>query len=433
MRNRVAPWEFVLSWSNALFARQFRLQRAVFDDVLCRLKAAVPNYSLSQIRSRASNPLSGPITMEIMLCITLRILAGASYLDMIWYGVQLASVNPIFLKTLSLINFAFPDAEVFNFNPILPGFEQELRTMADDWGAINLRKHGDVVGMQGYCGRPIAAGDGLVVAQTEPSEHELYGMDPALFWNRKGCFGLIVAAFCDAWCRFRYFEVQWPGSTPDITAYKQTSLYSWFTRGLIPEEFHFLLDEAYGPIGGDQHLTPFTSHQLALAKRTNTTRYVKMLGFNHFLSSQRITIERAFGQFVRKWGIFWRPLEHTISTNTTILRVCAKLHNLSITHWKNKGTRAEDIARADVAYKHVHDSAAFNAGHFDVSSPEDAAEQEEVEQMVRRMENRRVPDDSNRARASTRRDDIANDLYDKGFRYSLSGKNAARVAAQHGV
>ncbi len=100
VRDRKTPWAFIMTWSDALFARQMRLQREVFFAIVVRLKAAEPDYELSIIRGQASTPLSGPITMEIKLCVFLRLLAGASYLDMIWYGVQLCSVSSIFIYIL---------------------------------------------------------------------------------------------------------------------------------------------------------------------------------------------------------------------------------------------------------------------------------------------------------------------------------------------
>ena len=41
----------------------------------------------------------------------------------------------------------------------------------------------------------------------------------------------------DAFARFKVFDVLWPGATPDISAYKQSSLYVWFLEGKIPAEF----------------------------------------------------------------------------------------------------------------------------------------------------------------------------------------------------
>ena len=98
--------------------------------------------------------------------------------------------------------------------------------------------------------------------------------------------------FIDAFGRFRYFEVSWPGATGDITAYKQTMLYRWFCDKMIPPQYHQVLDEAYCSIGGDQHLTPYTRAQLRKAYRDDYQLYLQMKAFNVLLSSERITIER---------------------------------------------------------------------------------------------------------------------------------------------
>ena len=66
--------------------------------------------------------------------------------------------------------------------------------------------------------------------------------------------------------------------------------------------------------------------------------YFYYKAFNNILSSERITIERAFGMFVRKWGILWRPLEYSVKDDILILMTCAKLHNFSIDHWMKAGT-----------------------------------------------------------------------------------------------
>jgi hypothetical protein len=89
--------------------------------------------------------------------------------------------------------------------------------------------------------------------------------------------------------------------------------------GLLDDCFHMMLDEAYGSIGGNQHLIPFSKHQLIKARNESLSKYRKMKAFNNILSSQRITIERAFGIFMRKWGIMWRPLEHALCTNSLII------------------------------------------------------------------------------------------------------------------
>ena len=92
----------------------------------------------------------------------------------------------------------------------------------------------------------------------------------------------------------------------------------------IPNIYHMVLDEAYGSIGGDQHLVPYSKSQLQ-ALTTDDNLYLRMKTFNHILSSQRITIERAFGMFVRKWGIFWKPLSasYGIEFRCQMLRVAS--------------------------------------------------------------------------------------------------------------
>ena len=101
---------------------------------------------------------------------------------------------------------------------------------------------------------------------------------------------------------------------------KKIEFSSWATS---------VLDEAYSSLGG-MHLTPFSVHQLRNAYRTVLGVYYKLLAFNNVLSSQRITIERAFGILVRRWGILWRPITYGLPKISRIVRVCAMLHNICV-------------------------------------------------------------------------------------------------------
>ncbi len=62
-----------------------------------------------------------------------------------------------------------------------------------------------------------------------------------------------------------------------------------------------------------------------------------MRTFNHVLSSLRITIERAFGQLVRRWGILWCCNGVRIRRVSLMLTVCAKLHNICVDRWIANG------------------------------------------------------------------------------------------------
>lgn len=136
-RSRQESWEFIMTWTDDLFYKQFRLPKEEFFQLCEKIKSIYPgryrnglaNYKLSQKRGAASTPDSGPVTLEIKLAVTLRILAGASELDMIWYGVQLRTVSGILDQMLPLIDKALPDDKIFNFNPKTSSTEEFL--MAD--------------------------------------------------------------------------------------------------------------------------------------------------------------------------------------------------------------------------------------------------------------------------------------------------------------
>lgn len=164
-RDRKGAWTFIEFWSNRMFHQQMRLPREVFFWLCERLKSVYPgryksgfeNYHLALKRGAAATPLSGPVTMELKLCVTLRMLAGAQHLDMIWYGVQLSTVDIIFKLGLALIDEALVNAFIFNFDPNNSNFTTVCRHMATEWSSIMIRKRGHDLAT-----RNIMAGDGMV-------------------------------------------------------------------------------------------------------------------------------------------------------------------------------------------------------------------------------------------------------------------------------
>jgi hypothetical protein len=49
-------------------------------------------------------------------------------------------------------------------------------------------------------------------------------------------------------------------------------------------------------------------------------------------SQVRITIERALGIFVRRFSMFWKPLQFRLQLVTKIVEACSRLHNCCISH-----------------------------------------------------------------------------------------------------
>ena len=223
---------------------------------------------------------------DIMLMITLRILAGASCLDMIHYQVHVDSVCDIVWRTVKEIHDKVD-------NKKKPENESDCKSLANVWSEIQTKRWGTVL-----TAGTILAGDGLVIEIAQPSVICLRGRLISIFRNRKSLWGLIAQAFCDAHTKFYIFHVRWPGGTNDIIACKMTDLFfKTIQDGAYSGWATSVLDEAYSSVGG-MHLTPYSLNQLKRAKSNNIEKYFKMLCFNNILSSQRITIE-----LVRRWGI----------------------------------------------------------------------------------------------------------------------------------
>ena len=310
----------ILRWAaeldDKMFNRQFRVCREDFFYILMRIQPALRKKTRQAINSSGSE-----ISPELMLMITLRILAGASYLDMIHYRVHVDSVSSIVWNTVVAIHDRLDNIK-------LALTDIDCLTLAKEWASIQLIRWG-----QHLTVGTIYAGDGLAIEIAQPTVSDLSNRPLSVFRNRKGFWAIIAQGFCDAYTRFGVFDVKWPGGTNDIIAYQMTDIYKRATDNLFPPWATFVLDEAYSSCGG-MHLTPFSFNQLRRAKETNELQYRKMLAFNNVLSSQRITIERAFGILVRRWGILWRPIAFNLAKAATIARVCAMLHNVCVDRWK---------------------------------------------------------------------------------------------------
>ena len=117
----------------------------------------------------------------------MRILAGASYLDMIWYRVHVDHVmSSIVFLTLHAIDDLIDNIK-FLFT------EAECRAAANDWNDVQIQRH-KAPSIEGL----ISAGDGVVAWITQPGVADLQGRNVDCFWNRKGFYGVVCQAFCDS-------------------------------------------------------------------------------------------------------------------------------------------------------------------------------------------------------------------------------------------
>ena len=297
------------------------------------------NYQDSLWKGASATPW-GPIILEVKLYIFLRILAGGSYIDMIWYGIQLDSVLHTFKKTLGLFKLAFPAREVLNFDDTAPNFRTEiLPGLAKGWEDRSMRRYGHNLMSGGMKGGTILAVDGFVQPILAPTAADLKGHDKQKYWNRKGFWGIVCQAGCDVYGRSRYFDIKWPGAEGDIVCYKDCKLSH--IMKLIGDEYHTVNDEAYCSIGGNV-FCPYTASQLKAAKQSDQAEFNLMNTFDLVLCSERITVERGFGMLTMKWGVLQKPLRWDLQTNCDVIMTCALLHNLCIDDWVSNTRKSGD-------------------------------------------------------------------------------------------
>ena len=103
------------------------------------------------------------------------------------------------------------------------------------------------------------------------------------------------------------------GSTPDAVAFDSSSILKELNESLI-FPFHWNGDNAY------------TLSQCMMTPIPGNVDLI-LESFNFYHSQLRITIERTFGIFIRRWGIFWRALDYELCFICEIIQACCRLHN----------------------------------------------------------------------------------------------------------
>jgi hypothetical protein len=121
---------------------------------------------------------------------------------------------------------------------------------------------------------------------------------------------------CDGNTIFTGVSCKHVGSTNDSPAYMTSSLKQLCESQ--PEPYHWNGDNAYGD---SQYLmTPYKGINLHITHPSRDW-------FNFWHSQIRITIERCFGIFIQRWGIFWSALKYSVLHNIAIVHACVRLHN----------------------------------------------------------------------------------------------------------
>ena len=130
---------------------------------------------------------------------------------------------------------------------------------------------------------------------------------------------------CNAWWTMK--KVLWAsysnrGSSHDSTCFRDTHLYTVLLKSMRDKLFnlgYFILgDSAYAI---ESFILP--PYDNAKPKTTEDA-------FNFYHSSARITVECAFGEIDRRWGIFWSPIAYSLKNTAIICKGAMHLHNFLV-------------------------------------------------------------------------------------------------------
>jgi hypothetical protein len=250
-----------------------------------------------------------PISLKTKLLATLRYLAGGSKWDIcLVFGIGFGSF--------------FADNSLGIIYPILDAIDQSFSIGLDlDNDEVLKKQSADFANIfppsAEIFNGVILAIDGWVMRTRQPYASEV-DENVMSYRNRKGCWGIVVLAACDAKTKFHMFSANNTGSTNDCTAWSRCQLKKLIDEGRLNEKYYLIGDE--GLTCENQLITPWSGVGIGVARDS----------FNFHLSVRRQTIERAFGILTRRWGVFWRDVNLSYSKWALLATVCAKLHNFCI-------------------------------------------------------------------------------------------------------
>jgi DDE superfamily endonuclease len=298
------------------FRRMFRMTLESFS-ILCKnicKKVGEDKFRSEEFIANQGQGLDAKIPLipgEIKVAISIRMLAGGSYLDLVpLFEVSTSHLYNIFHTFLAWV------LKSFEF-PLVPWLRER------NWSAINHLANIYAEKSNGIFFGAFSAIDGLAVRVKSPTEREV--ADPGNYYCRKGFYALNVQAICDKSKQFLWCYPSNKGSTHDSVAFTSSKLFE-----LLKEVSEDLYERGLFIVGDSAYnLTSFLVTPYDTDEVGSDSDHSKD-SFNYHLSSCRIYIECAFGELVMRWGIFWRTLLFDLKKSANIVQVTMLLHNFII-------------------------------------------------------------------------------------------------------
>jgi len=215
----------------------FRVDHATFDEILIRIEPFLEEKKVE----KAINSSGSPISNKTRLAVTLRWLAGGSYIDLCFaWGISKStfySERGVLWPTIKAIDMAYemglPLHDIDQLEELSQGF-------CDHSGGI----------LDGC----ILAMDGFAIITRQPYDNEVkYKKD---YRYHKGGFAIVVLVGCDINCRFIVASCNHRGSTKDIIAWQHMDLFAAVEIDKkLPLKYFFIGDEAF--TNTNQFLSPW--------------------------------------------------------------------------------------------------------------------------------------------------------------------------------
>ncbi len=137
---------------------------------------------------------------------------------------------------------------------------------------------------------------------------------------------LNVQAVCDAYGRFIYVDVKWPGSVHDAKAFAHSGIQKGYNSGKFDS---FIKELVPGGAEIPQLLIGDPAYPLLphLMKEYDHCTSNEQVIFNQMLRSARNQIECAFGRLKARWRILLRAMDIPVHRIPAIIHACFVLHN----------------------------------------------------------------------------------------------------------
>ncbi len=286
------------SLDDGMFEREYRMSYTSF----CKLF----DLLVDGLRSSPRNPRVDVILPKTKLLMTIRFLAGASYIDIVRiHGVSRQSVFKHVKKVINLI------AD----NEHIGAVEWPETPEACDEFALQWAGKSGPSAFRGLHQTCIGALDGALIETKSPTKKETKRPNDYRSGHKKQ-IGLNVQAICDAKLRFMSLSCRCPGKTNDWMAYLRATMSTQIDN--LPPLYYIVGDAAY--VTSEHLLVPYPGTNLDQREDA----------YNFYLSQLMIRIEQAFALLVGRWGIFWRPLQVPLHHQPTLILATCKLHNFCI-------------------------------------------------------------------------------------------------------